>query len=228
MEQQVREEVFLDKDYFAASFKGQDLMNLPTFKKWKQYKDKNNQRVVKCPCCSGYEVFVEPTNHICSMCRNTYCQFCLHPCVRDEIQHDHESSCWQKFKGLVDIMIDWGKRNEWEEPSVYVKTSLIFIFGTHILYTIKYYQFFKGYKISENECVHWFFTILNLFVNIIYCVLYTNFYFAVFFTIFLPSIIFKCYFKFLMDNWLIVLECGVDELPITELTVSGRGYGGYS
>ena len=228
MEQLEQEEQFLDKNYFKVSFKGQNITELPTFQNWKKYHEKQNKKIVKCPCCNNYEVFVGPTNHVCEVCKKTYCQYCLHPCVEDEVQHDHESSCWKKFKALVKLMIDYGKSQEWEEPSVYVTTALIFVFGTPILYTIKYFQYFVEYPITENKCVHWFFTILNLIVNMIYSVLFIHFYIAVFLTIFLPSIIFKCYFKFLMDNWIIVLEFEVDILPITELTVNGRGYQGYN
>ena len=96
-----------------------------------------------------------------------------------------------------------------------------------ILYTIKYYKFFQSNKIIENDCVHSFFKYINLFVNIIYCVVYNIMFFEFFFLIFLPAFFINCYYRFIAYNWLIVLEFEVDESPITELTVRGRGYDMY-
>lgn len=224
---EIENDIYLTQDNFPAGFKHQDIESLQTFKKWKKAKEDSGHKVVKCPCCGGYELYVVPRNHICSICNKEYCQYCLHKIVEDEVEHDHERSCWNKFMGLVDVMIDWGGRDSWMEPEEYVKTTLIFIFGNHVLYSYKYFKYFYEHHVTPGSCAHWTFTILNLFSNIIYCFLYNFFFFEVFFTIFLPSIIFKCYFKTLMDNWIIVIEEDIDELPITELTVSGRGYGLY-
>ncbi len=125
-------------------------------------------------------------------------------------------------------MIDWGKGEE-EDIKVwaYIYTSLIFVFGNHLLYTIKYYKFFKKNQVIDNDCVHSFFTIMNLLANILYCVTFNMIFFEFFFLLFFPAIFIKCYFKFIILNWLVVLEFEVDESPITELTVRGRGYGMY-
>jgi hypothetical protein len=221
---------FFERSYFKTSFNKEDVTNLPLFKKWKLIKEKENKKIVRCPHCWGYEIFVIPTNYRCSMCDKLYCQKCLKPCVENEVLHDHERGCWSKFKGLIDIMKDWGYRgayiNKIQNKDL-IKACLVFIFGNHILYTIKYYKFFQSNKIIENDCVHSFFKYINLFVNIIYCVVYNIMFFEFFFLIFLPAFFINCYYRFIAYNWLIVLEFEVDESPITELTVRGRGYDMY-
>ena len=68
---------------------------------------------------------------------------------------------------------------------------------------------------------------LNLLVNIIYCFVFYIPFFEFFFTLFFPAFFSKCYYKFIAFNWVIVLEFEVDESPITELTVRGKGYDMY-
>ena len=108
-----------------------------------------------------------------------------------------------------------------------IKACLIFIFGNHVLYTIKYYNFFKKNKIIENDCVHGFFKYLNLLSNILYCIVFNMTFFEFFFLLFSPAFFIKCYYRFIVFNWLVVLEFEVDESPITELTVRGKGYDMY-
>ena len=67
---------------------------------------------------------------------------------------------------------------------------------------------------------------MNLLTNIIYCIVFNILFFEFFFLLFIPAII-PCYFKFITYNWLVVLEFEVDQSPITELTVRGRGYSMY-
>ena len=222
------DDVLLSQDFFKTSFQRQDVTTLPSYKLWIEAKKNQGKKIVKCPWCWGYEVFIEPTNHRCPSCDNLYCQKCLQKCVEDEVRHDHNRGCWSKFCGLVDIMIDWGK-SENEDITVweYIYTSLIFVFGNHVLYTIKYYNFFKDNKLIDNDCVHSFFTFMNLLANIFYCIAFNMIFFEFFFLLFFPAIFIKCYFKFIILNWLVVLEFGVDESPITELTVRGRGYSMY-
>ena len=86
------------------------------------------------------------------------------------------------------------------------------------------FQFFKKNKIIEDDCTHGLFMYANLIANIFYCIVYSIAFFEFFFLLFFPSIFIKCYFKFIVYNWIIVLEFEVDESPITELTVRGRGY----
>ena len=64
-------------------------------------------------------------------------------------------------------------------------------------------------------------------MNICYCIISTIPFFEFFFLLFFPAIFSSCYYKFIVVNWLIVLDFGVDESPITELTIRGKGYGGY-
>ena len=220
------EDLLLNQDFFKSSFKKQDVKSLPSFKRWEEAKNKEGKKIVRCPCCYGYEIFIEPTNHICLMCQKTYCQGCLKPCVVGEVIHDHERGCCSKLCGLIEIMVDWGKNNN-ATTKEYIITSLVFIFGNHVLYTIKYYKFFKENKIIDNDWVHSFFTYMNLIANIFYCIVFSIFNFEFFFILFFPGIFIKCYLKFLVLNWKIVLEFGVDESPITELTVRGKGYPGY-
>ena len=200
---------------------------MPIFKKWLYIQEQEGKKVVRCPHCWGYELYLVPTNHRCIMCGKIYCQKYLQPCVENEVMHDHERGCWSKFKGLITIMTDWGNNADNGhniEKSFLIKACLTFIFGNHILYSYKYFKFFKKNQIIDNICVHKFFMYINLFVNIIYCIIFNIAFFEFFFLLFLPAFFIKCYFRFIAFNWLIVLELDVDESPITELTVRGRGY----
>ena len=91
----------ITSEYYKTSYEKEDVSNLPQFKKWKKERENEGQKIVKCPNCWGYEIFVEPTNHICKMCEKEYCQYCLQKCVEDEVQHDHERGCCSKFCSLV-------------------------------------------------------------------------------------------------------------------------------
>ena len=218
------------KTYFKTSFDKEDVSKLSIFKKWVSLQEKEGKTVVRCPHCWGYEIFIIPSNHRCVMCHKLYCQKCLQPCVEDEVQHDHQRSCWSKFKGLIHIMKDWGIRGEKYhdiDKSLLTKASLIFIFGNHVLYSIKYFDFFKKNKIIDDEFTHKFFMYTNLIVNIIYCIVFNIIFFEFFFVLFLPAFFIKCYYNFIAYNWIIVLEFEVDESPITELTVRGKGYDMY-
>ena len=214
----------LQKDIFPASFKREDLTKLPSFQEWSSLKKKEKKKIIRCPICWGYEIFVEPTNHKCEICSKEYCQKCLKIIVAGEVQHDHERGCCSKFRGLIEDIIEYGGGEDWKEPQLYLLTSLLFIFGTPIMFTVKYYKYFKSNNIIDNNCVHGFFTFLNLIANIIYSILFYFFYLEIFFTIFIPSIFCPQYFKIIMNNWMEVYEFGVDEIPITELTVNGRGF----
>ena len=61
------------------------------------------------------------------------------------------------------------------------KACLTFIFGNHVLYTYKYFRFFKKNQIIDNINVHKFFMYINLFVNIIYCIVFNIAFFEFFF-----------------------------------------------
>ena len=126
----------------------------------------------------------------------------------------------------MEAMINEGRSSHcydscWE----YVKVSLIFVFGNPFMFTIKYFQFFCKNKIIENDCVNTFFKYMNLFVNILTsCSIFYIYWFALCFLIFFPSI-FPCYFSIIYENWSMLIDSfDIDEVPIAELTVRGRGY----
>lgn len=217
-------EKLLQSDVFGTSFRKQDITKDPSFQQWYSTKEKEKKKIVRCPICWSYEIFIKPTNHICQNCSKEYCQKCLKIIVVGEKQHDHDRSCCSKFKGLIDDIIEFGSEEEWKEPYLYVLTSLLFLFGTPIMFTIKYFQYFGKHNIIDNDCVHLFFRILNLFTNIIYSILFFFWYFAIFFIVFLPGLFWFKYFKIIMNNWMEVYQFEVDEIPITELTVCGRGF----
>ena len=220
------EEQVLSINYFKTSYNKEDITNLPAFKKWKSEREKEGKKIVRCPICWGYEIFVEPTNHDCKCCGGVYCQYCLHPCVEDEVEHDHERSCCDKFCSLIDLMIDEGKVEvDKPECSELLKVSLIFIFGNPFMFTSGYYKFFKSNKIIDNDCVHSFYKFCNLFVNLITaCGIFYLTWVEFFLLIFLPSFI-PCYFFFIFYNWKFTIDnLEVDETPLLELTVRGRGY----
>ena len=228
------EENELKLDTFKSNFERQDISKLPSFKKWKDYKKKEGKEVVKCPKCWGYEVLVEPTNHKCENCGQIYCQKCLKICVDGEIQHNHERNYCSKFCTLFeylfseschDCCINCCDCNICRNTKRNFKITLLFLFGSPGMFTIKYYQFFKNNKIRESNCVHWFFTYLNLITNIIYSIIFNILSIELFSVILFPSIFCLPYYEIIMYNWEYVYErLDVGQCPITELTVKGRGY----
>ena len=193
------EEDELKLDNYKSNFKKQNVTKLPSFKKWKENKKKEGKKIIKCPICWGYEVFVEPTNHICLNCGQEYCQKCLKICVEDEIRHNHEKKYCTKFCTLFEYLFseccyDFSNTccncNICSNPKRNLKITLLFIFGAPAMFTIKYYQFFKEHKIRDNCCVHWFFTFMNLFANIFYCIIFNILSIELFSVILSPSIFF--------------------------------------
>ena len=221
------EEELIVKNYFKTSYKKEDVSKLPAFKKWKAEREREGNKIVRCPHCWGYEIFIAPTNHFCAMCNGKYCQYCLKPCVEDEYDHHHDRSCCQKFCYLMQQMIDFGCEIDCNMSCFDIfKISMIFIFGNPIMYTYKYYKFFNDNKIIENDCVHGFYKFMNLLVNIltVCSTLYIT-YLEFFLLLFVPSII-PCYLFFIVENWEIAIEgMDVGETPLLELTVRGKGYG---
>ena len=213
----------ISKNFFPAEFKAQDVTILPKFKIWEKAKKEQGLKIVKCPCCSGYEVFKMPENVICEMCGGDYCQGCLKPCVENEVRHDHSSNCCTKLRRLIHIMSSWAE-NSHATTREYVNAALIFLFGNHILYTKKYFKFFQENPITDTNCVNYFFMYANLIANCFYCLTFFIAFFEFFSFLFLPAIFIPFYRRFILENWLIVLEFDVGESPITELTVRGRGY----
>ena len=221
------EEQLLSMDYFKTSYNKEDVTKLPAFKKWKAEREAERKKIVRCPICWGYEVFVEPTNHDCPMCEGVYCQYCLHPCVEDEVDHDHERGCCSKFCSLVNTMIEGGK-DDGERPSCtkLLTIALIFIFGNPFMFTYRYFRFFQKNRIIDSDCAHGIFKYCNLFVNILTACsfLYIS-WFEFFLLLFIPSLIIPCYFFFIVYNWdFVIYDLDVDETPLLELTVRGRGF----
>ena len=220
------DDALLNQDFFQSSFNKQDITTLPSYKRWIEAKKNQGKKVVKCPWCWGYEVFVEPTNHTCPMCQKQYCQHCLLKCVENEVRHDHERTCCSKCRGIIGDIIFWGTDAQNAAQTTtkeLILVSLVFVFGNHVLLTKKYFQFFCENYIVDNICVHTFFQYMNLFANILYCIVFNIIYFEFFFFLFFPGIFIKCYLKFIAINWLSCLKFGLDELPITEITVRGKG-----
>ena len=221
------EEELISKNYFKTSYKKEDVSKLPAFNKWKKDRESEGEKVVRCPNCWGYELFVEPSNHICSMCNGTYCQYCLKPCVEGESEHHHDTSCCEKFCGLLYAMIHYGCEIDCDMPcSKIFKISMIFVFGNPFMYTYKYFKFYDDNKIIDNDCVHIFYKYMNLFVNILtICFSLYITYLEFFLLLFIPSIV-PCYLFFIVENWeLAIDDMDVGETPLLELTVRGRGYG---
>ena len=216
----------LNADFFPSKYKKQDLTKISAFNKWYETKQKEGKKVVRCPICWSYELYISSQEHICANCGEKYCQYCLKKYIEDERPHDHETSCCEKFCDLVKLIFDYGGSDYWKEPSEYIYTSLLFLFGTPTLFAIKYFNFFRKNYVIDNCCTHWFFAILNLFANICYSIIYSIWYMEVCFIILSPTIVYYKFFKIIMDNWMYVAYVyDVGECPITELTVSGIGYG---
>ena len=219
------EEQTLSKEFFKTSYNKEDITNLPAFKKWKAQREKEGEKIVRCPICWGYEVFEEPTNHDCQCCGGVYCQYCLKPCVEDEVEHDHESSCCDKFKSIIESSTPPKDELKQFECCDLILYPLIFLFANPIMFTGRYYTFFSKNRIIDNNCVSCFFKYCNLFANILTaCTIFYITWFELFFLLFLPSFI-PFYFTIIVYNWeYVVNSIEIDETPILELTVRGRGY----
>ena len=219
------EEQTLSIQFFKTSYNKEDISNLPAFQKWKQERENEGKKIVRCPICWGYEVFVEPTNHDCQCCGGVYCQHCLKPCVEDEVEHDHQRSCCDKLRLIIEDSTppkDEIKQYKCGDLLLY---SFIFLFANPIMFTGRYFSFFSKNRIIDNGCVSSFFKYCNLFANIFTtCTIFYITWFEIFFLIFLPSFI-PFYFTIIIYNWEYVVESiDIDETPILEFTVRGRGY----
>ena len=223
---QQSEENLIAQDFFPSAFKKQDITKSPAFNTWKNAKIEEGKKIVKCPACFGYEVFVAPTKHQCLCCKEVYCQKCLEKCVRFDRKHNHDKTFCQKLCYVINLVIDYGSSSEWNEPWEYLYTIPLFIFGTPILFTIKYFNFFMENSFIDNDCVQKFFAFLNLLSNAFYSIAYTIIYTEISLILLSPTIIYYRFFKIIIDNWMYVAyELDVGSCPITELTVRGTGYG---
>ena len=216
---------------FKTSFKRQDVTNMPSFQKWNEEGKKRGLIIVRCPSCWSYEISEKSYEHKCQVCGEYYCQKCLMIVEKDR---NHESycikngcticckNCCNAFCELVVAIFGEfsGKwRLKWYE---YFLMILLFLFGTPIMFTIKYFKFFLDNPITDNYCVHKFFTFLNLMSNILYCIIYNLFYFGISFIIFFPSFIYFPTIKLIANSWSFIYDSDVNDVPITELTVRER------
>ena len=196
------EEILKIDDYIKDERK---LPSHITYEKREINKKKGSIKMIQCPICWESEEFTEPTNHICLNCRQEYCQGCLKICEKGEVRHNHEN-----------------QEKEKKKSTNFCSLTLLLIFGAPAMFTRKYYQFFKDHQIRDNCCVHWFFTKLNLFANIFYCIIFNILSIEIFFIILFPSIIFWKYYTIIMHNWENIYEKDADQCPIIELTVNRR------
>ncbi len=225
----------LQVNVFKTSFKKQDVTNMPSFQKWSEEGKKRGSKIVRCPSCWSYEKSEKSYQHKCQVCGEYYCQKCLmiveqyghHElyCIKNGCRICCKNCCDGCFCGLweiVELIFDecsshW--RLEWYE---YLFMTLLFLFGTPIMFTIKYFNFFLNNRITDNCCVHWFFTFLNLMCNIIYCIIYNFLFCGISFILFSPSLIYFPTIKLIGNNWKYVYRYDVSECPITQLTVRKR------
>ena len=229
------QDILLQKNYYKTDFAKQDVTNIPSFIKWKEYQTKNNIKLVKCPVCWTYEKYTKSYLHSCINCEHYYCQRCL-KILDDDRRHEHQldccdegciiccktccSDCCEGTGDLLCLIFGECEDSVWNRTFCeYFLLTLLFLFGTPILFTIKYFKFFLKNKVIDNDCAHWFFTILNLLTNIIYCFLFTFFYIGISFVIFSPSILIYKYIKLIAGNWYYVYHYEIDECPIVQLTV---------
>ena len=53
---------FFTRDYFKTSYNKEDVTRMPIFKKWLYIQEQEGKKVVRCPHCWGYELYLVPTN----------------------------------------------------------------------------------------------------------------------------------------------------------------------
>ena len=225
----------LQLNVYKTSFKKQDVTNLPSFQKWNEEGKKRGLKTVRCPSCWSYEKNEKSYQHKCQVCGEYYCQKCL--IIVDQYGH-HELYCYKNgcciccknccadsFSELCHIVREIFNEcsSSWRLKCYqYFLIILLFLFGTPVMFTIKYFKFFLENPISDNCCVHWFFTILNLMSNIIYSIVYNLFFCGISFILFSPSLIYFPTIKLIGNNWMYVYQYDVSECPITEITVRKR------
>ena len=235
--EEAEENNLLDLNLFKTSFKKQDVTKQLNYQKWDEARKKKGIKVVRCPICWSYEKNNNNYHHKCKVCKEVYCQKCLKILVNGR-RHDHPLDCCKY--GCRDCCVDccsgcWGEictllgyifgecSNTWNHDCYdYFLMILIFLFGLPIMFTIKYFRFFTEYRVIDSCCPHWFFTVLNLMANIIYCFLYSLFYFEISFILFAPTIIYFGNIKFIGNNMYYVYKYSISEMPLIEYTVRAR------
>ena len=125
---------------------------------------------------------------------------------------------WCDFicSGISIVLQDYKKGLSCRE---YLFYDFIFLFGNPVMFSLKYFHYFKENKVCKSLCVHWFFTYLNLFTNIIYCCLYTFLSIAISLVIFFPAFFYYPYAKFIGGNWYYVYDFEADVCPFICFTV---------
>ena len=215
----------LNKNCFPTSFNKQDVSHLKEFIEWKNMQKRDGEKIVRCPICWSYEINKNIYNKQCDNCQNYYCQRCT-KIVYDDHEHFFEiGKCckgfWCEFiySGL-EMVFDYYKKDlSWRD---YLFYDFIFLFGNPVMFSLKYFHFFKKNKVCESLNVHWFFTYLNLFTNIIYCFLYTFLSIALSLVIFFPAFIYYPYAKFVGGNWYYAYDFEADICPFICFTVEQR------
>jgi len=192
-------------ELFKSSFKKQDVTKLSNYQKWNEMRKKKGIKVVRCPICWSYEKNIKDYRHKCPVCNEEYCQKCL-KILENGRNHDHPldcckdgciiccenccEGCWRDICTLMGYIFDECTNSWGHECHEYLLYIIIFLFGLPLMFTIKYFRFFKNNRVIDSCCPHWFFTALNLMTNIIYCILFSLFYFEISFILFAPTIIY--------------------------------------
>ena len=227
----------LQLEIYKTDFKKQDVSKTETFIHWNNIQKKKGNKIVRCPACWSYEISKNEYRHKCQNCQELYCQKCL-KYLENNREHDHPLNCCDEgcsvccinccrdcCEGLCDLLdLIIFSYNKHLESWKIILLNLLFLFGTPIMFTIKYLIFFCNNKVIDNLCVHWFFTVLNFITNIIYCIIFFFIYIGICFVFILPGIIFYPWLGFIAGNWYYVFGYTIDECPIVQLTVRTRSF----
>ena len=87
----------LDKNCFKTSFNKQDVSNMKSFIEWKKMRQRDGNKIVRCPICWSYEINENIYIKKCENCHKNYCQRCNKIVYGD---HDHvfeEGTCCKEF-----------------------------------------------------------------------------------------------------------------------------------
>jgi len=215
----------LETNCYKTSFNKQDVSKMKSFIDWKKMKQREGKKIVKCPICWSYEVNENIYIKECENCQNEYCQRCKKIVYGD---HDHFfeiGSCCRDFwcgficSGLKMVFDDYKKDLSWKD---YLFYDFIFIFGNPLMFSLKYFSFFRENKVCNSLCVHRFFAFLNLITNIIYSCLYEFLSIAISLVIFFPAFIYYPYAKFIGGNWYYVYDFDAETCPFICFTVESR------
>jgi len=222
----------LQLNFYKTEYEKQDVANMDSFKKWKEYQQKRGKKLVRCPHCWSYEISNNQFIYKCNICRKYYCQKCL-KCLEYNSKHNHKpfyyyccnedecsiycGDCCCELCSFVCKYTDvFYKDLDCFQIFLY---SLLFLFGTPIFLTVRYLNFFRHNKITNNLKIHWFFTTINFITNIIYSCLFTFFYIGLILIIYLPGLIFYKYFICIVGDFSSCLKFEIDDWLFFNITV---------